>query len=128
MIYKKSKILFIGTVEFSYRALSALIENKFDIVGVLTKSESNFNSDYYDLTPLAKANNIPIFYRTKDNQDEIISFINSKNPDIIYCFGWSHILPKIIISIPKNVETKADVKNIYLKLNSPSLSNLSKTR
>lgn len=102
MIYKKSKILFIGTVEFSYRALSALIENKFDIVGVLTKSESNFNSDYYDLTPLAKANNIPIFYRTKDNQDEIISFINSKNPDIIYCFGWSHILPKIIISIPKH--------------------------
>ena len=102
MIYKKSKILFIGTVEFSYRALLALIENKFDIVGVLTKSESNFNSDYYDLTPLAKANNIPIFYRTKDNQDEIISFINSKNPDIIYCFGWSHILPKIIISIPKH--------------------------
>ena len=102
MIYKKSKILFIGTVEFSYRALSALIENKFDIVGVLTKSESNFNSDYYDLTPLAKANNIPIFYRTKDNQDEIISFINSKNPDIIYCFGWSHILPKNILSIPKH--------------------------
>jgi len=102
MIYKKSKILFIGTVEFSYRALSALIENKFNIVGVLTKSESNFNSDYYDLTPLAKANNIPIFYRTKDNQDEIISFINSKNPDIIYCFGWSHILPKNILSIPKH--------------------------
>ena len=102
MIYKKSKILFIGTVEFSYRALSALIENKFDIVGVLTKSESKFNSDYYDLTPLSKANNIPIFYRTKDNQDEIISFINSKNPDIIYCFGWSHILPKNILSIPKH--------------------------
>ena len=102
MIYKKSKILFIGTVEFSYRALSTLIENKFNIVGVLTKSESNFNSDYYDLTPLAKANNIPIFYRTKDNQDEIISFINSKNPDIIYCFGWSHILPKNILSIPKH--------------------------
>ena len=101
MICKNSKILFIGTVEFSYRALSTLIENKFDVVGVLSKKESNFNSDYYDLTPLAKANNIPIFYRIKDNQDEIISFINSKNPDVIYCFGWSHILPKSILSIPK---------------------------
>lgn len=101
MICKNIKILFIGTVEFSYRALSTLIENKFDVVGVLSKKESNFNSDYYDLTPLAKANNIPIFCRTKDNQDEIISFINSKNPDIIYCFGWSHILPKSILSIPK---------------------------
>ena len=55
MIYKKSKILFIGTVEFSYRALSTLIENKFEIVGVLTKNESNFNSDYYDLTPLSES-------------------------------------------------------------------------
>lgn len=101
MIYNKKKILFIGTVEFSYRALSTLIENKFEIVGILTKKESNFNSDYYDLTPLAKDNNIPIIYRTKDNKDEIISFIKSLNPDIIYCFGWSHILTKSILSIPK---------------------------
>lgn len=101
MIYKKKKILFIGTVEFSYKALSTLIENKFKIVGILSKKESNFNSDYYDLTPLAEDNNIPIIYRTKDNKDEIISFIKSLNPDIIYCFGWSHILPKNILSIPK---------------------------
>ena len=101
MIYKKKKILFIGTVEFSYKALSTLIENKFEIVGVLSKKESNFNSDYYDLTTLAEDNNIPIIYRTKDNKDEIISFIKSLNPDIIYCFGWSHILTKSILSIPK---------------------------
>ena len=101
MIYKKKKILFIGTVEFSYKALSTLIENKFEIVGILSKKESNFNSDYYDLTPLAEDNNIPILYRTKDNKDEIISFIKSLNPDIIYCFGWSHILTKNILSIPR---------------------------
>ena len=101
MIYKKKKILFIGTVEFSYKALSTLIENKFEIVGILSKKESNFNSDYYDLTPLAEDNNIPIIYRTKDNKDEIISFIKSLNPDIIYCFGWSHILTKSVLSIPK---------------------------
>ena len=101
MIYKKKKILFIGTVEFSYKALSTLIENKFEIVGILSKKESNFNSDYYDLTPLAEENNIPIIYRTKDNKDEIISFIKSLNPDIVYCFGWSHILTKNILSIPK---------------------------
>jgi methionyl-tRNA formyltransferase len=101
MIFKKKKILFIGTVEFSYKALSTLIENKFEIVGILSKKESNFNSDYYDLTPLAENNNIPIIYRTKDNKDEIISFIKSLNPDIIYCFGWSHILTKSILLIPK---------------------------
>jgi len=102
MIHNKKKILFIGTVEFSYRALSVLIENKFEIIGILTKKESNFNSDYYDLTPFAIVNNIPIIYRTNDNKDEILSFIKFLNPDIIYCFGWSHILPKSILSIPKH--------------------------
>ena len=32
MTYKKIKILFIGTVEFSFKALSTLIENKFEIL------------------------------------------------------------------------------------------------
>jgi methionyl-tRNA formyltransferase len=100
MTYKKIKILFIGTVEFSYKALSILIENNFEIVGLITKKESNFNADFYDLTPLANNNKIPILYREKDNQDEIISFIKANTPDVIYCFGWSHILPNSVLSIP----------------------------
>jgi methionyl-tRNA formyltransferase len=95
------KILFIGTVDFSFKALSNLIENKFEIIGIVTKRESNFNSDFHDLTPLAKANNIPVIYRTKDNLEEIVSFIDHNNPEVIYCFGWSHILPNSILSIPK---------------------------
>ena len=101
MTFKKIKILFIGTVKFSHEALSILIENKYEIVGIITKKESNFNSDFYDLTPLAKYNNIPVIYRTKTNEDELTSFIQSQLPDVIYCFGWSHILTKSILSIPK---------------------------
>ena len=101
MTCKKIKILFIGTVEFSYKALSILIENEFEIVGVITKRESKFNADFHDLTPLAIANNIPIVYRSKNNLEEIVSFIVNNNPDVIYCFGWSHILPNNIISVPK---------------------------
>lgn len=33
------KIVFIGTVDFSYQALKALIENRFNIVGVITKKK-----------------------------------------------------------------------------------------
>ena len=100
MIFKK-KILFIGTIEFSYKALSTLIKNNFKIAGIITKNKSNFNSDYCDLTPLANDNKIPIFYRTPTNNEEMVSFIKSLNPDVIYCFGWSHILKKNILSIPK---------------------------
>ncbi len=94
------KILFIGTVEFSFRALSKLIENDYNIVGLITKKVSKFNSDFYDLTPLAEKYNIPLIYRTKNNEAELITFIADKTPDVIYCFGWSHILPNNILKIP----------------------------
>lgn len=94
------KILFIGTVEFSYKALQSLLENEFMVVGLITKSVSKFNADFHDLTPLANQYDIPVLYRTKDNQEELITFIKEKTPDVIYCFGWSHILPSSILKLP----------------------------
>lgn len=93
------KIVFIGTVEFSYKALSAIIEHDFEVVGIVTKKQSKFNADFYDLTPIAKNYNIPIIFKENNNDDKIISFLKSKAPDIIYCFGWSHLLPEEILSI-----------------------------
>ncbi|WP_408038380.1 formyltransferase family protein [Tenacibaculum amylolyticum] len=94
------KILFIGTVEFSYKALSSLLENEFEVVGLITKKTSKFNADFHDLTPLAKQYGVPVKYRTKDNEEELISFIKEKSPDVIYCFGWSHILSNTILTLP----------------------------
>lgn len=95
------RIIFIGTVEFSYRALEVLIEHNFDVVGVITKRKSDFNADFCDLTPLTDKYQIPTFFRKKDNEEDLIAFLKDKNPDVIYCFGWSHILPSEILSIPK---------------------------
>ena len=95
------RIVFIGTVDFSYRALEALIEHNFDVVGVITKRKSDFNADFCDLTPLTDKYHIPVFFRKKDNEEELIAFLKEKKPDVIYCFGWSHILPSEILSIPK---------------------------
>ena len=100
MTYEKMKILFIGTVRFSYSALSTLIEKNYNIVGLITKKVSKFNADFYDLTPLAENHNIPVIFRTEDNKADLISFINKKSPDVIYCFGWSHILSKRILNLP----------------------------
>ena len=56
------KILFIGTVEFSYRALTTLLNNNYNIVGLITKRVSKFNSDFYDLSQIAEEYNIPLKY------------------------------------------------------------------
>lgn len=95
------KILFIGCVESSYILLNELIDYGAEICGVITKKESQFNSDFMDLKPLCEPNNIDYVYSKNSKEVETINFIKNKNPDIIYCFGWSHILNKEIIKIPK---------------------------
>ena len=95
------RILFIGTVDFSYAALSLLLENKYDVVGLVTKRKSGFNSDFSDLQPLAEKYGVPVVFREQNNDDEIETFIESKHPDVIYCLGWSHLLPSRILRIPR---------------------------
>ena len=43
------KILFIGCVKSSEVFLHRLLDIKADVVGVVTKRESSFNSDFVDL-------------------------------------------------------------------------------
>lgn len=95
------KILFIGTVEFSYKALKKLIELKAEIVGVCTKKKSNFNSDFVDLTSLCKNASIPFKYIDDINSNENIDWIRSLSPDIIFCFGWSNLIKKDLLGLPK---------------------------
>ncbi len=95
------KILFIGTVEFSYKALKKLIELNAEIVGVCTKKKSDFNSDFVDLTSLCKNAIIPFKYIDDINSNENIDWIRSLSPDIIFCFGWSNLIKKDLLSLPK---------------------------
>ena len=95
------RILFIGCVQSSYILLNELINQDFEICGVVTKKKSHFNSDFSDLTTLCDSNNIEYFYTENSRDNDTYEFIQTKKPDIIYCFGWSHLLSKNIIRIPK---------------------------
>ena len=95
------RILFIGTVEFSYKALKKLIELNAEIVGVCTKNKSDFNSDFADLTPLCKQADVPIKYLDDVNSSENIEWVRGLSPDIIFCFGWSNLIKKDLLGLPK---------------------------
>ena len=94
------RIVFIGTVEFSKKALQKLIDLNAKIVGVCTKKKSTFNSDFADLRPLCKKKNIPIKLVNDINSKDCYNWIKSLNPDIIFCFGWSRLLKKKILTLP----------------------------
>ncbi|MFD2705618.1 formyltransferase family protein [Salibacterium lacus] len=96
-------IVFIGCVETSYQLLNHLLENANDrvkIVGVVTKESSTFHSDFQSLKPLAARFNIPLF-NYNQNKTEMNDWLKHIKPDIIYCFGWSHLLNEDTLSIPE---------------------------
>jgi methionyl-tRNA formyltransferase len=94
------RIVFIGTVEFSKKALQKLIKLNSKIVGVCTKKKSNLISDFADLRPICKKKKIPIKIVDDINSKDSYYWIKSLNPDIIFCFGWSRLLKKKILALP----------------------------
>ncbi len=98
------KIFFIGTVGFSKKSLLKLIDLKAEIVGVATKSESQFNADHVDLSPICIKNNIPYKFIRDINSKENVVWIKELHPEVIFCFGWSNLLKKEILKLtPKGV-------------------------
>jgi methionyl-tRNA formyltransferase len=93
------KILFVGSVQFSESVLNLLIRSQADIVGIVSKKKAGINSDFVDLSNVS--NNIPFLYTENINDESTIHWIKSKNPDIIFCFGWSSLIKKELLSIPR---------------------------
>ncbi len=93
------RIAFIGSVHFSKVMLEKLIELKADIVGIITKKESGFNSDFFDLSKIAIENNISYKYVNDINHPNNVSWIKELKADVIFCFGWSNLIKKEILEL-----------------------------
>lgn len=93
------RILFIGCVKSSERFLQAIYrKTTAELIGVVTKIESKYNADHVALDDFCDKNNIE--WLNFENNEQLLNWVKYKNPDIIYCFGWSYLLPKEIYSLP----------------------------
>jgi methionyl-tRNA formyltransferase len=95
------RVVFIGTVEFSKKTLQKLIELGTNIVAVITQEQSKFNSDFSDLTELCDQHGIPYRFEDDINSDPCCEWILSHEPNIAFCFGWSKLLGKRLLTIPQ---------------------------
>ncbi|MDB6059944.1 MAG: Methionyl-tRNA formyltransferase [Verrucomicrobiaceae bacterium] len=93
------RIVFIGAVEFSQRALQRLLTMQANVVGVCTLQQSEFHSDHVDLAADCNAHGIPYFYAENINASEAVNWIRDKMPDVIFCFGWSQLLQQEILTL-----------------------------
>ncbi len=93
--------LFIGCVESSYVLLEAMLEKGYKVDGIITMESSAINSDFKSLVPLAEKYGIDYICTKNVNDEETVGFAKSKSPDVIYCFGWSRLIGKELLALPK---------------------------
>jgi methionyl-tRNA formyltransferase len=93
---------YIGSVKFSYEILKYLIGKGYKPVLVITQKSKGINADYVDLEPLCLSNDIEIIKVDDVNTPDIITKLKSLDLDYIFCFGWSKLLKKEILEIPKH--------------------------
>lgn len=95
------RILIIGKVKFTESILNELITKGFKISGVICGENKGINSDFVDLSLIAKKNNIS-FHSTDDiNSGSTLAWVEEKKPDVIFCLGWPQLIKKELLSLPK---------------------------
>ena len=94
------KIIILGSVTFTKNIIDNLIKRKFLIDGLIGKKTSKINSDHFDIVKKYK-NKIDGFYTKNINDNETFLWLKKKNPDLIICLGWSHIIDGKILKIPR---------------------------
>lgn len=97
------RIIFMGTPEIASYILEGLIDNGYNIVGVVSQEDKIVGRKNI-LTPppvkvVALKHNIPVFQvkRIKDDY----SFIKEMNPDLIITCAYGQIVPQGLLDIPK---------------------------
>jgi methionyl-tRNA formyltransferase len=96
-----NKIVFIGSVEFSAKALKRIVDAGGNVVAVISREDTGFNSDYANLQPVAQKMGIDYYTHNNINSKESIETIQSYQPDLICCFGWSYLLKRQLLNIPR---------------------------
>ncbi len=99
------RILFMGTPDFALFSLSALVEAKENVIGVVTQPDKPSGRGYA-LTPppvkvYATEHGIPVYQPATLRGEEFAELLSSLAPDMIVVAAYGKILPQNVIEYPK---------------------------
>ena len=94
------KVVLIGRVKLSQLTLNTLSKHA-SLLGVITSTFGEENSDYVDLEPDCQVMNIPLLKVDDINTQKVKSWLVEKDPDVIFCIGWSQVIGLGVLSVPK---------------------------
>jgi methionyl-tRNA formyltransferase len=98
------KIVFMGTPDFAVPCLQALIDNKHEIVGVVTQPDRAKGRGNKLTSPpvkiLAEQYNIPVLQPEKVKTPEFVEKLRILSPEVIVVVAFGQILSQAILDIP----------------------------
>ena len=100
------KIVFMGTPDFAKAHLQALVENGFNVLGVVCREDKPKGRGMKLAPPPVKeyalTQNIEVYQPSKvKNNPEVMEKLKQWNPDLIVVVAYGKILPKEILEYPK---------------------------
>ncbi|MEH7305905.1 methionyl-tRNA formyltransferase [Neobacillus drentensis] len=100
-----TKIVFMGTPDFSVPVLQQIINDGYDVVGVVTQPDRPVGRKKILTPPPVKVeaikHDIPVYQPEKIRQEEELEKILSLKPDLIVTAAFGQILPNKLLEAPK---------------------------
>lgn len=107
MINYKMKIIFMGTPDFAVPCLDALINNGYEVVGIVTQPDKPFGRKQSRLKPspvkeaAVKYGIKNILQPSKVRTIEFFEAIKEMEPDLIVTAAYGRILTKAVLDVPR---------------------------
>ena len=99
------KIVFMGTPDIAVGCLQTIIDEKYEILGVVTQPDKPVGrGKKLGMPPvkeLALKYNLKVYQPVKARDEEFVTLLKELNPDLIVVVAFGQILPKSILDIPK---------------------------
>lgn len=100
-----TKVVFMGTPDFSVPILRKLIDDGYEVIGVVTQPDRPVGRKRVLTPPPVKVealkHGIPVYQPEKIRQPHELEQILSLNPDLIVTAAFGQILPKELLDAPK---------------------------
>ena len=99
------KIVFMGTPDFAVEPLKALIENNYDVCGVVTQPDKPVGRKAVLTAPpvkvVAQDAGIRVYQPQTLKNGEGIEILKETNPDVVIVVAYGKILPKDFLDFPQ---------------------------
>lgn len=101
---KKLRIIFMGTPDFALETLKQLVENKYNVIGVVTVPDKPAGrGQKLQSSPVkiyAEEKQIPVFQPTNLKDQNFINTLKELKPDLQIVVAF-RMLPKVVWQLPK---------------------------